>query len=118
MARVSALTREFAHDPDFKAGYERAQSYIRIGTSLRDLREERGWTQSDLARMAGLDQADISRIENGRWGKRGISHEVLERLLPVFGLRISRSVQALPGAEMTPATREAIATMTEMMAAE
>lgn len=53
-----------------------------------------------------------------RWGKRGISHEVLERVLPVFGLRISRSVQPLPGAVMTPAAREAIATMTEMMAAE
>ena len=68
--------------------------------------------------MAELDQANISRIENGRWGKRGIRHEVLERVLPVFGLRISRSVQPLPGAVMTPAAREAIATMTEMMAAE
>ncbi len=33
---------------------------------LRELREGRGWTQTDLARESGVSPLTISRAENGR----------------------------------------------------
>jgi len=42
-----------------------------LATHIRQLREELGWTQEDLAKRARIDQADLSRIERGgtdpRW---------------------------------------------------
>ena len=115
MARVSGLTKHLSDNPDFKVGYERAQSYIHIGMTLRQLREAKNLTQQELAKLTDVDQADISRIENGKWGKRGISLEALERILPVFGLRISRAVETVPGADVTPAAQKAVAEMTELL---
>jgi transcriptional regulator with XRE-family HTH domain len=117
MARVSELTRRLSADTAFKAGYDQAQFHLRVGTVLRGLREEKNLTQEALAKLAGLDQGDISRIENGKWGKHGISHDVLDRLLPALGLRVARSVEAVPGTPMTPAAQEAMATMTELLVA-
>lgn len=117
MPRVSRLTELLSENASFREGYERAQSYIQIGVALRELRGARRLTQDELAKLAGVDQADISRIENGRWGKRGISYDVLERILPVFGLRISSAVEPMPGTEVTPVARDAIDTMTALLTA-
>ena len=42
-----------------------------LAEHIRRAREDLGWTQSELARRAGIDQADLSRIERGatdpRW---------------------------------------------------
>ncbi len=42
-----------------------------LATHIRQLREELGWTQEDLAKRAHIDQGDLSRIERGgtdpRW---------------------------------------------------
>jgi predicted transcriptional regulator len=42
-----------------------------LAAHIRQLREELGWTQEDLAKRAHIDQADLSRIERGgidpRW---------------------------------------------------
>lgn len=40
------------------------------GGALRERRIELGWTQAELAERAGVPQADISRIENGRLDPR------------------------------------------------
>lgn len=36
------------------------------GQRVRAARQQRGWTQVDLAHYARLSAADISRLENGR----------------------------------------------------
>ena len=95
MSRASKLNAQFAENPAFEAGKTRAQSYLRIGSELKKLRERENLTQMEVAQRTGLDQADISRLEAGVWGKRGISYDVLGKLLPVFGLRISHEVKPL-----------------------
>lgn len=40
------------------------------GGSIRERRIDLGWTQAELADRAGVAQADISRIENGRLDAR------------------------------------------------
>lgn len=36
-----------------------------LGVMLRDLRKEKGLTQTELGRLVGLDQQKVSLIENG-----------------------------------------------------
>jgi transcriptional regulator with XRE-family HTH domain len=50
----------------------------RFGRNVRDARQERGWTQEDLAAKTELAVVQVSRIENGR---REIRLSTLIRLL-------------------------------------
>ncbi len=38
-----------------------------VGTRLRQLRKERGLTQTELARQIGIQQSDLSRMEKGEY---------------------------------------------------
>lgn len=54
------------------------------GRKLRDLRLARGWTQSDLSRQSGVEQATISRLERGRTPNTyGTTIQALARTLGV-----------------------------------
>lgn len=37
-----------------------------MGQRIIDLREKKGWTQSDLARSMGKDRQAIEKLENGK----------------------------------------------------
>lgn len=115
MAKVSRLNERFAGNDGFEAARRRAASYMRIGAELRRLREGMGLTQEALAARAGLDQSDVSKIEAGVWGKRGISFETLDRLLPVFGLRVVHGISPLPGAKLSKDEQASAWAMNEMM---
>jgi transcriptional regulator with XRE-family HTH domain len=53
-----------------------------LGKRLTELREERGWTQKQLAEKAGLSVAFLSEIENG---KRNLSSGKLLHLADELG---------------------------------
>ena len=57
-----------------------------FGARLRRLREARGWTQTDLAQRAGLNQQMVNRLE------RGVSQQLLvqtlEALADAFGVTL------------------------------
>lgn len=55
--------------------------------NLKTAREEREWTQEDLAHQAGIQPAEISRIEAG---KRDIRLSTLEKLSQALRVPISR----------------------------
>jgi putative transcriptional regulator len=38
----------------------------KIGQRIVELREKKGWSQSDLARACGKDRQAIEKLENGR----------------------------------------------------
>ena len=105
-ARTSSLNALFEGNAAFEAGKARARSYIRIGMEIRALREKAGLTQQSLARQTGLDQAEISRLETGIWGNRGISFDVLGRVLPVFGLRIAHEVRVTETVGLTDSAHQ------------
>jgi transcriptional regulator with XRE-family HTH domain len=62
------------------------ESYIKIGIpfQLRALREERGWTQKELADRIGVKQAWIAQIENPNYS--GFSLKTLLKLASVFDI--------------------------------
>ena len=54
-----------------------------FGAALQALREDRGWSQGELARRAGLSHGHISRMESG-W--RTPTAETIDRLAAALGL--------------------------------
>ena len=58
------------------------------GDLVRSARSERGLTQAQLAGIAGVEQSNISAIENGR---RAPSAETLHRLLFACGFELVAS---------------------------
>jgi DNA-binding XRE family transcriptional regulator len=61
-----------------------AESYD-IAAKVMALRLERGLTQEDLAARAGIDQADISRIERGATSP---TWKTLQRVLAALDARL------------------------------
>ena len=51
-----------------------------MGQNLKRMREERGWSQEQLAEMIDTDRRYISAVENGR----GIGESLLDRLCKVL----------------------------------
>ncbi|MBL6991567.1 MAG: helix-turn-helix transcriptional regulator [Bacteriovoracaceae bacterium] len=52
-----------------------------IGKLIRDLRKERGLTQDELAKFAGVQFATLNRLENDR---ANVTIETLSKILDVF----------------------------------
>ena len=48
-----------------REAYERARRLFELGMQVRELRRRRGLTQTQLARLAGTNQAAIARLESG-----------------------------------------------------
>ncbi len=63
----------------------RRRQTIFVGSKIRQLRKERGLTQSELARRIGVQQSDLCRMENGEYK---VSLETLFKILGVFGMDI------------------------------
>ena len=52
-------------NPNFKAEYDSLKPEYEIIQSIIDARKARNMTQLKLAEITGINQADISKIENG-----------------------------------------------------
>ena len=59
---------------------------IRVGRRIRALRSEKGWTQQQLADMAGIGRVHVSELENG---KREAGLRMLERIASTLDVRIT-----------------------------
>ena len=59
---------------------------MQIGTSLKKVRREKGWTQAQLSRKAKISQQTISSLENGYLN---VSLQTLIKIVDVLGLSIS-----------------------------
>ncbi|MEN3536388.1 helix-turn-helix transcriptional regulator [Microbispora sp. ZYX-F-249] len=52
-------------EPGAVEAYEAARLAYELGKTVRAMRETRGWSQSDLARAAGMTQSAVARFEAG-----------------------------------------------------
>ena len=64
----------------------------RIAESVRELREARGWSKHTLARRAGVNPSEITRLENGH----GPSWRVLEGVANAFSITVSDLTADVP----------------------
>ena len=73
-----------------------------VGQRIRQHRQERNLTQTELARQIGIQQSDLSRIEKGEYR---VSLDVLFRLLQTFEMSLGAFFGDL--AEQSLTAREA-----------
>ena len=69
--------REMMQNPEFKREYEEQQPEFDIIRAMVDARTSQNLTQKQLAERTGINQADISKLENGT---RNPSINLLKRL--------------------------------------
>ena len=65
MKTLKEYKKEQLNDPDFRREYEAIQPELDILKAMIDARELRNLTQKQLAERAGMNQSDISKLENG-----------------------------------------------------
>jgi transcriptional regulator with XRE-family HTH domain len=58
--------------------------FLKIGKLIKKRRIEKGWSQQELAYRVGINQPDISKIEEG---KKNITLITLFRICKVLGIR-------------------------------
>jgi XRE family transcriptional regulator of biofilm formation len=81
---------------------------MHIGERIQRLREERGWTQTELAAKAQIKQPVISRLESQV--QDSVSSEALKRLARVLGV----SADYLIGMYEQDTESELLPTMTDV----
>lgn len=69
----------------FKAEWDALEPERQIVMAIIEGREERGLTQQELAESTGINQADISRLENGTGNP---SLRTLKRLAAGLGMQL------------------------------
>ena len=70
-------------DEEFRKEYEAIQPEMDVIRALVDARNSQNLTQKELAERTGINQADISKIENGT---RNPSLNLLKRLADGMGM--------------------------------
>jgi ribosome-binding protein aMBF1 (putative translation factor) len=80
-------------EPGAAEAYEAARIAFELGAAVRQLREQRGWTQKQLADAAAMTQSAIARFEAGG----------TTPTLPVLN-RIAQALDADLAVRITPRT--------------
>lgn len=52
-------------EPGAQEAYDAARLAFELGATVRRLRENKGWSQTELARLAGMTQSAVARFEAG-----------------------------------------------------
>jgi transcriptional regulator with XRE-family HTH domain len=85
MNSQSSLVNEL-RDKAYRHAFVKSQLRIGLPMMCRALREDRGWTQPELAKEAGMSQPRISEIE--RPGERNLNLETLLRLAEAYDVAL------------------------------
>jgi len=84
---VQELKKEFRKDPaSLQARYDTLEAEQQIIVALLDLRRAQNLTQADLAELMGTSQANISKLESGKFNP---SVAFLKRLAAACDVRLS-----------------------------
>ena len=73
------------NNPEFKKEWDDMQPEMDVIRAMIDARIEQNLTQKELAKRTGIDQADISKLENGT---RNPSLKLLKRLAHGMGMQL------------------------------
>jgi len=59
------VKEQIKHDPRLAKDLTEARAEVRLAVMIARLREKRGWSQRELAKVTGIKQPQIARIEKG-----------------------------------------------------
>ena len=91
------FVKEQLKDSEFRAEYEALEPEFAIIHAMIEARKNTGLTQTQLAIKTGIDQSDISRIENG---DANPSLNTLKRLAAGMDMRLR--LEFLPANQTAP----------------
>ena len=83
MKTLQELKKEQMKNPEFVKEYEAIQPEWDVIRAIVDARTSQNITQKELAERTGINQADISKLENGT---RNPSINLLKRLAEGMGM--------------------------------
>ena len=78
--------REDIKDPEFKAHYQEERQALKLAIKIAELRDQKGLSQQQLAKLMGTSQQAISRIESGEY--EGFTLKTLEKIAEATGMRV------------------------------
>src|SRR3954464_14159096 len=82
-------------EPGAAEAYESTRLAFELGRAVRELRDRRGWSQTELAGAASMTQSAIARFEAGGTVP---TLPVLERLARALDVELAGGFQARPDA--------------------
>ncbi len=85
MKTLNNMLSEQLKDEEFRKEYEAIQPEMDVIRAIVDARTSQGLTQKELAERTGINQADISKLENGT---RNPSVNLLKRLAEGMGMAL------------------------------
>lgn len=85
MRKFNDFLDEQLQDEEFKKEYEDMQPEFDVIKAIIDARTSQNLTQKELAARTGINQADISKLENGT---RNPSVNLLKRLADGMGMAL------------------------------
>ena len=83
MKTLNNMLSEQLKDDEFRREYEAIQPELDVIRAIVDARTSQNLTQKELAERTGINQADISKLENGT---RNPSVNLLKRLADGMGM--------------------------------
>ena len=83
MKTLNDMLSEQMKDEEFRKEYEAIQPEMDVIRAIVDARTSQNLTQKELAERTGINQADISKLENGT---RNPSVNLLKRLADGMGM--------------------------------
>ena len=85
MRTLNNMLSDQMKDEDFRKEYESIQPEMDVIRAIVDARISQNLTQKELAELTGINQADISKLENGT---RNPSLKLLQRLADGMGMAL------------------------------
>ena len=85
MKTLNDMLSEQLKDEEFRKEYEAIQPEMDVIRAIVDARTSQNLTQKELAERTGINQADISKLENGT---RNPSVNLLKRLADGMGMAL------------------------------
>jgi predicted transcriptional regulator len=85
MKTLNDMLSEQLKDEEFRKEYEAIQPEMDVIRAIVDARTSQNLTQKELAERTGINQADISKLENGT---RNPSVNLLKRLAEGMGMAL------------------------------
>lgn len=78
--------REDLKDPEFKAHYQEERQALKLAMKIATLREKKGLSQQQMAKLMGTSQQAVSRIESGEY--EGFTLKTLEKIAEATGTKV------------------------------
>ena len=73
-------------DPEFRAHYREERQALKLAMKITKLREKKGLSQQQMAKLMGTSQQAISRIESGEY--EGFTLKTLEKVAEATGTQL------------------------------